>query len=151
MLVLLKKEKKEMLIEYCEERFGISKVIFENYQLYEGSKNKIYLIKELLELRFIPESSGLCIFRFDKTPKPTTNFLQLFSADISKNILDIGKKDLINYCKGNDLQVHSSSNKIEPGFIAIRYNNSIVGCAHWNKITVRNQLPKSRRFKINYY
>ena len=68
MLVLLKKEKKEMLIEYCVERFGISKVIFENYQLYEGSKNKIYLIRELLELKFIPESSGLCIFRFDKTP-----------------------------------------------------------------------------------
>ena len=65
--------------------------------MYEGSKNKIYLIKELLELRFIPESSGLCIFRFDKTPKPTTNFLQLFSADISKNVLDIGEKDLINY------------------------------------------------------
>ena len=60
------------------------------------------------------------------------------------------KKDLINYCKGNDLQVHSSSNKIEPGFIAIRYNNNIVGCAHWNKTTVRNQLPKSRRCKINY-
>ena len=54
MLVLLKKEKKEMLIEYCAKRFGISKEIFENYQLYEGSKNKIYLIKELLELRFIP-------------------------------------------------------------------------------------------------
>ena len=151
MLVLIKKEKREMLIEYCEERFGISKEIFENYQLYEGSKNKIYLMKELPELRFIPESSGLCIFRFDKTPKPTTNFLQLFSVDISKNVLDISKKDLINYCKGNDLQVHSSSNKIEPGFIAIRYNNNIVGCAHWNKITVRNQLPKSRRCKINYY
>ena len=80
MLVLLKKEKKEKLIEYCTERFGISEEIFEKYQLYEGSKNKIYLIKELLELRFTPESSGLCIFRFDKTPKPTTNFLQLFSA-----------------------------------------------------------------------
>ena len=150
MLVLLKKEKKEKLIEYCTERFGISEEIFEKYQLYEGSKNKIYLIKELLELRFTPESSGLCIFRFDKTPKPTTNFLQLFSADISKNILDIGERDLINYCKGNDLQVHSGSKKIEPGFIAIRYNNNIVGCAHWNKTTVRNQLPKSRRCKINY-
>ena len=48
MLVLLKKEKKEKLIEYCTERFGISEEIFEKYQLYEGSKNKIYLIKELL-------------------------------------------------------------------------------------------------------
>ena len=150
MLVLLKKEKKEKLIEYCTERFGISEEIFEKYQLYKGSKNKIYLIKELLELRFIPESSGLCIFRFDKTPKPTTNFLQLFSAVISKNILDIDEKNLINYCKGYDLRMHPSSNKIEPGFIAVRYNNIIVGCAHWDKITVRNQLPKSRRCKINH-
>ena len=150
MLVLLKKEKKEKLIEYCTERFGISEEIFEKYQLYEGSKNKIYLIKELLELRFTPESSGLYIFRFDKTPKPTTNFLQLFGAFISKNVLDIDEKNLINYCKGKDLRVHSSSNKIEPGFIAVRYNNIIVGCAHWTKITVRNQLPKSRRCKINY-
>ena len=150
MLVLLKKEKKEKLIEYCTERFGISEEIFEKYQLYEGSKNKIYLIKELLELRFTPESSGLCIFRFDKTPKPTTNFLQLFSAVISKNILDIDEKNLINYCKGYDLRMHPSSNKIKPGFIAVRYNNTIVGCAHWDKITVRNQLPKSRRCKINY-
>ena len=150
MLVLLKKEKKEKLIEYCTERFGISEEIFEKYQLYEGSKNKIYLIKELLELKFTPESSGLCIFRFDKTPKPTTNFLQLFSAVIYKNILDIDEKNLINYCKGYALRMHPSSNKIEPGFIAVRYNNIIVGCAHWNKITVRNQLPKSRRCKINY-
>ena len=97
MLVLLKKEKKNTLIEYCVERYGMPKNIFKNYNLYEGSKNKIYLIKKLINLKLVPESSGLCVFRFDKTPKPTTNFLQLFSADIYKNILDIGEKDLINY------------------------------------------------------
>ena len=107
-------------------------------------------LKELLELRFIPESSGLCIFRYDKTPKPTTNFLQLFSANITKNVLDVNEEDLIKYCKGNDLQIYSKFDEIEPGFIAIRYNNNIIGCAHWNKITVKNQLPKSRRCKINY-
>ena len=150
MLALLEKKKKEILIDYCVERFGISELIFEEYNLYEGSKYRIYLMKELLELRFIPESSGLCIFRYDKTPKPTTNFLQLFSANITKNVLDINEEDLIKYCKGNDLQIYSKFDEIEPGFIAIRYNNNIIGCAHWNKITVKNQLPKSRRCKINY-
>ena len=78
MLKALEKHKTSLLFEYCEKRFGINKDIFDGYRLYEGSKKKIYLAKELVELRFNPESSGLCIFRIDKTPKPTTNFLQLF-------------------------------------------------------------------------
>ena len=102
MLALLEKKKKQILIDYCVKRFGISELIFEENHLYEGSKYRIYLVKELLELGFIPESSGLCIFRYDKTPKPTTNFLQLFSANITKNILDVNEEDLIKYCKGND-------------------------------------------------
>ena len=73
MLKALEKNKITLLFEYCEKRFGINKNIFSGYQLYEGSKNKIYLAKELVKLRFNPESSGLCIFRLDKTPKPTTN------------------------------------------------------------------------------
>ena len=87
MLSLLGKAKTALLIEYCVERFGMSEKIFEEYKLYEGSKKKIYLIKKLINLRFVPESSGLCIFRFDKTPKPTTNFLQLFGSKIKRNIL----------------------------------------------------------------
>ena len=150
MLNLLHESKKEILIQYCQERFGIAKKIFKEYRFYEGNKNKIYLIKELLNLKIIPESSGLCIFRFDKTPKPTTNFLQLFSLNISKSILDIDELKLIDYCKGNDLEISHKSTNIDPGFVAIRYNNNIIGCGHWNKIIVKNQLPKSRRCKINY-
>ena len=150
MLSLLGKAKTALLIEYCVERFGMSEKIFEEYKLYEGSKKKIYLIKKLINLRFVPESSGLCIFRFDKTPKPTTNFLQLFGSKIKRNILDINKTNLVEYCKGNDLEIYIKKNNIEPGFIAIRYEKSVIGCAHWNKSIIKNQLPKSRRCKINY-
>ena len=150
MLRLLDKNKTTLLIEYCVERFDISEEAFEEYQLYEGSKKKIYLIKELINLRFVPESSGLCIFRFDKTPKPTTNFLQLFGLKIKKNVLDISEANLIEYCKGHDLEINIKKNNIEPGFIAIRYKKSVVGCAHWNKNIIKNQLPKSKRCKINY-
>ena len=150
MLRLLDKDKTALLIEYCVERFGISEEVFKEYQLYEGSKNKIYMIKELINLRFIPESSGLCIFRFDKTPKPTTNFLQLFGSKIKINVLDISKANLIEYCKGHDLEINLKKSNIEPGFIAIRYKKSVVGCAHWNKNIIKNQLPKSKRCKINY-
>ena len=150
MLKLLNSNKTKLLLEYCVERFDMSDKIFKSYNLYEGSKNKIYLVQKLPNLRFIPESSGLCIFRFDKTPKPTTNFLQLFGSNIKRNILDINKYNLIEYCKGNDLERDIVKNNLEPGFIAIRYKKSIIGCAHWNKKIIKNQLPKSRRCQINY-
>ena len=85
-------------------------------------------------------NSASCIFRFDKTPKPTTNFLQLYSSSITKNILDISKVKLIEYCKGNDLEIDITKNNIEPGFIAIRYKGSVIGCAHWNQNIIKNQI-----------
>lgn len=151
MLKTLEKHKISLLFEYCEKRFGINKDIFSGYQLYEGSKNKIYLAKEPVELRFNPESSGLCIFRLDKTPKPTTNFLQLFGSKISKNYLDVDHINLLEYCKGNDIKVDKELHNLKPGFIAIRFKNIVIGCAHWNEKSMKNQLPKSRRCKINYY
>ena len=150
MLKSLNKNKMKVLLEYCVERFDMSNNIFKGYELYEGSKNKIYLVQKMANLRFIPESSALCIFRFDKTPKPTTNFLQLFGSNIKRNILDLNKFELREYCKGNDLESEIVTNNLEPGFIAIRYKKTIIGCAHWNQRIVKNQLPKSRRCRINY-
>ena len=60
--------------------------------------------------------------------------------------------NLIEYCKGNDLKKDIIKNRnIKPGFIAIRYKESVIGCAHWNQKIVKNQLPKSRRCRINYF
>ena len=94
MLTLLNPEKKTQIIEYCKGRFGLSKKIFDNYNWYLGSKNRIYIGPEEIE-RINPESIGICIFRLDKTPKPTTNFLQLFGNQIYKNVIELNKKLMI--------------------------------------------------------
>ena len=126
MLKLLNSNKTKLLLEYCVKRFDMADNIFKGYKLYEGSKNKIYLVQKMANLRFIPESSGLCIFRFDKTPKPTTNFLQLFGSKIKRNILDLNKFELREYCKGKDLESEIVTSNLEPGFIAIRYKKTII-------------------------
>ena len=144
--------------------FGLSRIdIFLNKSIALFDERIISISKRLLKgepVQYILNQAnfyGLSFFvnQFVLIPRQETEELVALILEendhSTKNILDIGEKDLINYCKGNDLQLHSSSNKIEPGFIAIRYNNSIIGCAHWNKVTVRNQLPKSRRCKIKYY
>ena len=69
MLKKLSEDKRNIILDYCLERFGISKKYLEDYNWYIGSKNRIYIGPEELE-RIRPESIGLCIFRIDKTPKP---------------------------------------------------------------------------------
>ena len=50
-----------------------------------------------------------------------------------------------------DIKVDKKLLNLEPGFVAIRFKNIVIGCAHWNEKTMKSQLPKSRRCKINYY
>ena len=88
MLTLLDTTQKNIILEYCYERFSINDNEFAYYKWYLGSKNRIYIGPGEIE-RINPESIGLCIFRLDKTPKPTTNFIQLFGKKIKKNIKEI--------------------------------------------------------------
>ena len=146
MLTMLDADKRTLILDYCYERFGIMEHIFDNYNWYIGSKNRIYIGPEEIE-RLIPESIGLCIFRLDKTPKPTTNFIQLFGREITKNIIILDRNQTSDLCTGADLEIVSN---INPGFVSIMYKNISLGCGHWNGKTLKNQIPKSRFCKINF-
>ncbi len=148
MLKKLEKEKIELVKKYCFERFGISPIIWKRYSWHSGSKNKIYISNTLELERINPESKGICIFRLDKSPKPTTNFLQLFGKYISKNYIEINNKNTIKYCKGEDLILNNKS--IIPGFVLITNNKRFLGCGHWNGQLLKNQLPKSKFCNINF-
>ena len=148
MLNELNKDVRKIILDYCLERFGISKKYLDDYKWYIGSKNRIYIGPEELE-RIRPESIGLCIFRIDKTPKPTTNFIQLFGHLITKNSISIGTKEVMEFCSGKDL-TPKKADKIDPGFVAVKNRERSIGCGHWNGILLRNQIPKSRFCKINF-
>ena len=142
----LDSERIRLIQEYCLERFGINQEKLENYRWYRGSKNRIYIGPEELE-RIKPESIGLCVFRLDKTPKPTTNFLQLFGIHITKNIVEINSEETIEYCAGKNLSLNLNT---ELGFVIVKHRDRILGCGHWNGNLIKNQIPKSRFCKINF-
>ena len=146
MLTDLDSERINLILDYCKERFGISKIRFKKYKWYIGSKNRIYIGPEKIE-RIDPESIGLCIFRLNKTPKPTTNFIQLFGKQITKNIIKLNKNETTDFCNGLNLELIS---KTKPGFVAVKYNKLALGCGHWNGNLLLNQIPKSRFCKINF-
>ena len=146
MLNLLDTTKKNIILEYCYERFGINNNEFTDYNWYIGSKNRIYIGPNEIE-RINPESIGLCIFRLDKTPKPTTNFIQLFGKKIKKNIIELNKENTKEFCNGLNLEIKSNN---EPGFVSVKYNKIALGCGHWNGEVLKNQIPKSKFCKINF-
>mgnify|MGYP001212478700 CR=1 FL=1 len=146
MLTKLDVEKVKIVIEYCYERFGIAEENFDGYNWNMGSKNRIYIGPEKIE-RIEPESIGLCIFRLDKTPKPTTSFIQLFGNKINENTIKLNKYDTEKFCSGKDLKINAKNN---PGFVAVKYENISLGCGHWNGEILKNQIPKSKFCKINF-
>ncbi len=145
-MTTLDSDRRTLILDYCYERFGITEIVFENYSWYIGSKNRIYIGPKEIE-RLKPESIGLCIFRLDKTPKPTTNFIQLFGKEITKNIISLDREQAVAFCGGSDLEV---VNDAEPGFVSINYKNISLGCGHWDGEILKNQIPKSRFCKINF-
>ena len=147
MLKSLESDKIKRITDYCYERFGIKHNVWKSYRWYIGSKNRIYLSNTKEIERINPESIGICIFRLDKTPKPTTNFLQLFGNQIYKNVIELNKKLAIDYCSGLSLE---SDMEVEPGFVIVKYKKVTLGCGHWNGSLLKNQIPKSRFCKINY-
>ena len=146
MLKLIEKKKKEEIITYCFERFGLRRENLELYNWYEGSKNRIFIGPGKIK-RINPESVGLCIFRLDRTPKPTTNFIQLFGKNINKNHIMLDKTDTVKVCRGENLKKRIA---LEPGFIALKYKDINLGCAHWNGEVIKNQIPKSKFCNINF-
>ena len=107
MLTILDSDRRALILDYCHERFGITENVFENYSWYIGSKNRIYIGPEEIE-RLKPESIGLCIFRLDKTPKPTTNFIQLFGKEITKNIVSLDREQTVAFCGGSSFDFNYS-------------------------------------------
>ena len=146
MLALLDTTKKNIILEYCYERFSINDNEFAYYKWYLGSKNRIYIGPGEIE-RINPESIGLCIFRLDKTPKPTTNFIQLFGKKIKKNIIELNKKNTEEFCNGRNLEIKTNN---EPGFVSVSYEKIALGCGHWKGKILKNQIPKSNFCKINF-
>ena len=97
--------------------------------------------------RIKSESIGISVFRLNKTPKPTTNFLQLFGIHITKNIVELSSEETIEYCAGKNLNPNLNA---EPGFVIVKHRDRILGCGHWNGTLLKNQIPKSRFCKINF-
>ncbi|MDD5172354.1 MAG: hypothetical protein PHF60_04950 [Candidatus ainarchaeum sp.] len=144
-------ETKGMVLDYLEERFGLSPETFKGFGLYMASKGRIYLgpVRAIGSPRIV--CLGITIARLSGTVKPSTNLIQLFGRQMSRNIIRLEKEEAMAYARGDDLRLAPERlDRITPGYVALNYLDVPLGCGMLKDGSIRNMLPKAKRLELKF-
>lgn len=136
------------VLNYLEERFGIPRNVFAQYDLID--EGDIWLVSKdvaSFEIRTF-RRKGLRLARFfkDGKIKITTAALQIIGKFAIKNIVYIDENELLMYVRGLDIERTLSN--VEPGQVIIKYKSDCIGLGLYQNGRIKNQLPKGRRIAI---
>ena len=146
---IIKASEKKRILKKLEEQFGIKKL---NFLLIQQGKDKIRgytgtLSKDEilgLERQINIETIGTYLFKIQPDGlRLSLDACQIFSNQITKNIIKINDNQALEWLKGKDIDVH------EPGkrFVVLENNNTLIGCGKLIENIVKNFVPKERRIK----
>ena len=144
-------ETRATVLDYLEERFGLSPEVFNGFGLYMASKGRVYLGPEKAIGKPRIVCIGMTIARLSGAVKPSSNLIQLFGRQMRKNIIKLEKKEAISYAKGEDLALGPERlHGISPGYVALAYLGVPLGCGMLKDGLVRNMLPKAKRVELKF-
>lgn len=128
---------------YLTNRFGVEREDLENYDLVENSGD-IWLITESYEefddLDF--ETLGIRFLRITgRGLKPTTYGLQIIGDELEKNVIDVDRDELSKLLAREEMIPRDLE---EEGYVAIRYEEQIIGCGYYMDDVVSSRIPKGR-------
>jgi len=144
-------EAKAMVLGYLEERFGLSPDEFKGFGLYMASKGRVYLGPEraIGSPRIV--CVGVTIARLSGAVKPSTNLIQLFGRQMSRNMVALENKEALSYAKGEDLLLPAERlGHVTPGYVALTYLGIPLGCGLLKDGSIRNMLPKAKRLELRF-
>lgn len=139
------------IIEYFAERFGVTPEYFDDLLIYEGSRERVYMISQDMESVAEEVVSGLNIARVSAVVKPTTDFLQLLGQRITRNKVELSREQTISHLSGDDLELEEDALlEMTAGYVAISYCGTVVACGFYKEGLLRNMIAKHRRRLINH-
>lgn len=139
------------VLSYLEERFGLPSSLFSGYGLYLGSKGRIYLGPKGVPPGLRIAVIGLTVARADGGMKPTTNLLQAFGKQVTRNTISLEREDALRFLKGEDLAVAGSgAGNATDGYVLVKYLDCPLGCALLKSGMLKNMLPKAKRLDVKY-
>ena len=138
-------------LEYLESRFGIDKSVFSKVKFYLGSRSRLYIVNESIEIAQYAVTAGLLVARVPKFVKPSTNFLQAFERSITKSKLQLNRTLTQKYISGEDITLDSDSSATPTnGYVAVFYDSYCLGCGFLKDGVVRNVLPKEKHLNLKF-
>ncbi|MBW3015210.1 hypothetical protein KY330_02205 [Candidatus Woesearchaeota archaeon] len=141
--ILNTKEIKEILSK-IEIQWG-AKIDLADYAILRSDKDKIYIVKkEVFDINFKKirlNSLGIYFCEIENEIRLSIEGSQIIGEMATKNVIDIDKKQLRTWFKGDDLYVEGNYS----GFVIIRHNKDYAGCGKFKEGRILNYVPKARR------
>ena len=140
-------KEKKLVLNYLDERFGISKENFKGFTFYINQNQRVFLGPMDMIRHPEPVATGLLIARIENAIKPSTNFFHMFGHLVKENIIELDKDQAKEYIEGNDLE---SESDLASGYVLVKYKEYPLGCAHFKNNLLKNHLPKSKWTKLEF-
>lgn len=134
------------VLSYIESRFGISREVFQNYKFKVKGGDVWIFSKDAPENLNGLNRIGLRFARgLGKNIKLTTAVIQIFGRYATKNVYEISEEKLEDFLRGKDIEI-GEVNNIDKGQVIVKFGEDILGSALYDGKTLKNQIPKARRF-----
>ncbi|MDD3263870.1 MAG: hypothetical protein PHT94_03165 [Candidatus Nanoarchaeia archaeon] len=128
---------------------------YKYFSIFSNNKDKYYVTNkevENIDLRRLNlVNVGLYIGEMMKNYfRPSIEFAQIIAPYVNKNIIELNKKEAIDFLNGFDIFKEDFNGKIEEqNFIIIIYENDVLGIARKNEDRLLNFLSKGRRLQTS--
>ncbi|WP_440006152.1 DUF7122 family protein [Halomicrococcus sp. SG-WS-1] len=94
------------VLDWWDERFGIGPETFENYSFWEKGKGKIWILRGDLDSPVRVEALGMTFLRTRQEHwKPTTNAVQRFGRDATRNVVELDRDAARRFARGEDQEL----------------------------------------------
>lgn len=144
-------EIKENVLEYLDQRFGLSRELFTQFAFYLGTRGRIILGPTKIDPSLKVDTLGLLIARLQANIKPSSNLFLTFGTYVVRNMVDLDREDAITYARGYDLKPDPEScRKASDGYVMLRYNGFPLGCGLLKSGHLKNMLPRAKRLELRH-
>jgi len=141
---------REEAVGWWVERFGLDRERFEGHTFWEKGSGKIWAFAADVESPAEVEGLGMTFLRTRQEHwKPTTDAVQRFARDATKNVVVLDREDARAFLRGEDTEpewdgdwgylvaAHEIAGGVEP-----------IGVGLYLYGELRSQMPKGRRRKL---
>lgn len=138
---------REGVLDWWDERYGMSPQIFENYSFWEKGAGKVWAFFGEMDSPVEIEALGITFLRTRQEHwKPTTDAIQRFGRHAERNVVELNREAARKFVAGEDQQVNWDG---DWGYLITAHDiageREPLGVGLYIDGELHSQIPKGRR------